>query len=159
MLKPPSHTYHFTDEDQTSAFARTLASHLRPGDCVLLEGPVGAGKSHFARAAIRALLIEPEDIPSPTFTLVQTYDGLHGEIWHSDLYRLSHPDEIAELGLTDAFSDATCFVEWPDRLGSYRPETALTLTFFTTEDVNERHMTLHAPSERWQKIIQEIHVP
>ncbi|WP_039018400.1 tRNA (adenosine(37)-N6)-threonylcarbamoyltransferase complex ATPase subunit type 1 TsaE [Halocynthiibacter namhaensis] len=157
MLQMHDHTFHFPDENQTAAFAVAMAEHLRPGDCILLEGPVGAGKSHFARAIIRELLIVAEDIPSPTFTLVQTYDGQHGEIWHSDLYRLSHTDEVAELGLEDAFSDAICFVEWPDRLGSYRPKTALTLTFSVGEHPNTRNLLVHAPTERWQTIIQDIH--
>ena len=89
---------------------------LRAGDCVLLEGPIGAGKTHFCRALIRARLGREEDVPSPTFTLVQTYDA-DVEIWHADLYRLSHPDEALELGLEDAFASAICLVEWPERLG------------------------------------------
>ena len=69
--------------------AAALARRLVPGDTVLLEGDVGAGKTHFARGVILALLDVPEDIPSPTYTLVQTYDGRTGEIWHADLYRLT----------------------------------------------------------------------
>lgn len=113
------------DEDATAALGAALAANLRAGDCVLLEGPIGAGKSHLARALIRARLGRMEDVPSPTFTLVQTYQADDVEIWHADLYRLSHPDEVLELGLEDAFSSAICLIEWPDRLGSHLPQDAL----------------------------------
>jgi tRNA threonylcarbamoyladenosine biosynthesis protein TsaE len=68
-----------------------------------------------------------EDVPSPTFTLVQVYDADGDEIWHADLYRLTHPDEVLELGLEDALADAICLIEWPDRLGPYAPKGALHL--------------------------------
>ncbi|MGV8953472.1 MAG: tRNA (adenosine(37)-N6)-threonylcarbamoyltransferase complex ATPase subunit type 1 TsaE [Cypionkella sp.] len=114
-------------EDDTARLGAWLAQRLNAGDTVLLSGQIGAGKSHFARAFIRARLGRNEDIPSPTFTLVQTYEA-DVDIWHSDLYRLSHPDEVLELGLDDAFATAICLVEWPDRLGTLAPATALSLT-------------------------------
>jgi tRNA threonylcarbamoyladenosine biosynthesis protein TsaE len=101
---------------------------LRAGDCLLLEGQIGAGKSHFARAFIQARLGRAEDVPSPTFTLVQSYQA-DVEIWHADLYRLSHPDEVLELGLDEAFDSAICLIEWPDRLGSLLPKGAMRLRF------------------------------
>jgi len=117
------------DPEATERLARALAPRLRPADVLLLEGPIGAGKTHFARALIQALLPVTEDVPSPTFTLVQVYEGPGFPIWHADLYRLSHPDEAAELGLADAFETALCLVEWPERLGPHRPPGALTLSF------------------------------
>lgn len=118
------------DEDATGRLAARLAEILCPGDVLLLSGPIGAGKTAFARALIRAAMSNPaEDVPSPTFTLVQTYPTPRGEIWHADLYRLSHPDEAVELGLADAFDSAICLVEWPDRLGDLAPPTALGLAF------------------------------
>lgn len=114
-------------DEATTRLGQWLASALRPGDVLLLEGPIGAGKTHLARALIRARLGSAEDVPSPTFTLVQTYEGPDGDIWHADLYRLTHPDEIAELGLEAAFDTAVCLVEWPDRLGRRVPENALHL--------------------------------
>lgn len=113
---------------ETEALGRRLAGLARPGDVILLEGPIGAGKSCLARAFIRARLgREDEDVPSPTFTLVQVYEAEGEEIWHADLYRLTHPDEVWELGLDDAFSSAICLVEWPDRLGAHLPADALRL--------------------------------
>lgn len=96
--------------DDTARRAQQLARRLSPGDVILLSGDVGAGKTHFARALITELLDYPEDIPSPTFTLVQTYEGASGAIWHADLYRLTSTHEIEELGLVEAFHDAICLV-------------------------------------------------
>ncbi|MDP4034388.1 MAG: tRNA (adenosine(37)-N6)-threonylcarbamoyltransferase complex ATPase subunit type 1 TsaE [Pseudorhodobacter sp.] len=113
--------------EDTARLGEWLAMHLRPGDAVLLEGHIGAGKTHLARALIRARLGRMEDVPSPTFTLVQTYQADDVEIWHADLYRLSHPDEVIELGLEEAFQSAICLIEWPDRLGGATPPDALRL--------------------------------
>jgi tRNA threonylcarbamoyladenosine biosynthesis protein TsaE len=110
---------------ETEALGRRLAALARSGDAILLEGPIGAGKSCLARAFIRARLGEDEEVPSPTFTLVQVYEDDGTEIWHADLYRLTHPDEVWELGLDQAFETAICLVEWPDRLGSHLPADAL----------------------------------
>lgn len=128
---PPLFTLALPDAEATARLGETLAPLLRAGDVLLLEGQIGAGKTHFARALISARLAalgRHEDIPSPTFTLVQSYDAAP-EIWHADLYRLTHPDEAIELGLEEAFETAICLVEWPDRLGDLTPAGALTLRF------------------------------
>ncbi|PWE31780.1 tRNA (adenosine(37)-N6)-threonylcarbamoyltransferase complex ATPase subunit type 1 TsaE [Pararhodobacter marinus] len=114
------------DPDATDALAARLAARLGAGDVLLLEGQIGAGKTHLARALIRARGVA-EDVPSPTFTLVQVYDSDAGEIWHADLYRLGDPDEVIELGLAEAFDTALCLVEWPGKLGLDRPRGALEL--------------------------------
>lgn len=106
-----------------------MAPALQPGDALLLEGSLGAGKTALARAIIRARLHNPaEDVPSPTFTLVQTYEAADGDIWHADLYRLTHPDDILELGLDEALDGAICLIEWPDRLGGHLPENPIRVT-------------------------------
>jgi tRNA threonylcarbamoyladenosine biosynthesis protein TsaE len=118
------------DADATARLAARLAPRLRAGDTVELAGGLGAGKSHFARALIStrlAALGRTEDIPSPTYTLVQSYDLGTVELWHADLYRLGDRSEIAELGLEDAFAHAICLIEWPDRLGAMAPARALRL--------------------------------
>ena len=126
MSSTPPHVLFLPDDAATARFGVVLAGLLQAGDTVLLSGGIGAGKTHLSRALIRARLGREEDVPSPTFTLVQTYDATP-EIWHADLYRLSHPDEVLELGLDAAFETAICLVEWPDRLGEYAPPDALYL--------------------------------
>ena len=109
------------DETATNHLAASLAIRLRAGDILAFQGDLGAGKSSFARALIRRLCGADTEVPSPTFTLVQTYDGPACEIWHMDLYRLEDPEEALELDIEDAFHDAISLIEWPDRLGGYLP--------------------------------------
>jgi tRNA threonylcarbamoyladenosine biosynthesis protein TsaE len=143
--------------DHTARLAEQIGATLGPGDCLLLSGPVGAGKTHFARHLIWSLLREPEDVPSPTFTLVQTYDTTRGEVWHADLYRLSALDEVEELGLTEAMETAICLIEWPEVLGSMTPPDALSLTFQTDQDnVEARHISLSGPATRWQSLLRQF---
>lgn len=143
-----SHSFTLATPEATGRLGIWLAGRLGAGDTLLLEGGIGAGKTHLARALIAACLAREglaEDIPSPTFTLVQTYRAGPLEIWHADLYRLSHPDEAAELGLDEAFERALCLVEWPERLGSQRPADALTLRLEPAADGAARHATLSGP--------------
>lgn len=126
-MQPPSAIFQLEDDAHSARFGAALGRCLRPGDTVLLQGPLGAGKSHIARAAIRALVGADTDVPSPTFTLVQVYDGPLCEIWHADLYRLTGPDEVVELGLHDAMEQAIALVEWPERLGADVPAGAVWL--------------------------------
>lgn len=151
-----SHSISLGSPDQTAALGVEIGRLLTPGDVLLLEGDIGAGKTHFARSLIQSLLSEPEDVPSPTFTLVQIYDGTNCEIWHADLYRLTSPDEVVELGLTDAFTDAICLVEWPDRLAELAPESALSMRFSMTATEGERTLELAAESELWPQRLKEI---
>jgi len=139
-------------ERATVALAEALCPMLSAGDVLLLEGQIGAGKTFFARALITALLRDfgtPEDIPSPTFTLIQTYDAGDLEIWHSDLYRLSHIEEVEELGLLDAFHAALCLVEWPDRLGPETPGTALRLGFELGRKHGARAVEISVSDSKW----------
>ena len=133
------------DETWASRFGAALATEFRQGVSLLLEGPVGAGKSHIARAAIRALCGAEIEVPSPTFTLVQTYDGPECEIWHTDLYRLTDPDEVIELGLVEALETAITLIEWPDRLGPYVPADAWRLRLVPQGDA--RLAVLDAPAD------------
>lgn len=142
--------------EATARFAADLAVRLRAGDVLLLTGPVGAGKTHFARHLITRLLTTPEDIPSPTFTLVQTYQGASGEIWHADLYRLNDSSEIVELGLSEAFETSICLVEWPDRLGDMAPNTALALSFSPDRDENQRKLVASWQHGDWEHRIGDL---
>ncbi len=115
--------------DATEALAARIARGLAPGDAVLLDGPLGAGKSALARALLRALSHDPVlEVPSPTFTLVQSYKlPGGGAAHHFDLYRLSGPGEVVELGWDEA-RDGIVIVEWPDRLGALAPAGALRIS-------------------------------
>ncbi len=138
--------------EATCRFAARLGARLRAGDVLLLEGGIGAGKTHFSRCLIQSRLPQPEDVPSPTFTLVQTYDTGGPEIWHADLYRLGDISEVEELGLTEAFEAAICLVEWPDRLGTLAPPEALHLGFAPGQDEGTRIVTLRWDAARWQDL-------
>ncbi len=124
-----SGTISLKDERATIELADLIAPALKLGDTLLLSGAIGAGKSFFSRAIIRHIFGQDTEVPSPTFTLVQTYSNDETEVWHCDLYRLLNPDDIFELGLDEAFETAICLIEWPDRLGQDAPENALNLEF------------------------------
>lgn len=117
------------DIEATQALARRAAGLARPGDLLALWGDLGAGKTAFARAFVNALPGADEPVPSPTFTLVQTYERGALPVWHVDLYRLEEPEEALELGLEDALADAVVLLEWPQRLGPLLPGRRVDLHF------------------------------
>lgn len=154
----PARTLQITlaDPEATATLARRVGAVLRVGDVLLLTGPVGAGKTHFARNLIQSLLHVPEDVPSPTFTLVQIYGTPGFEVWHTDLYRLTNPDEVIELGLFEAFETAVALVEWPDRLGDLAPANALSLTFTPQADPDRRVLDFAWSDPRWDDRVGEL---
>jgi tRNA threonylcarbamoyladenosine biosynthesis protein TsaE len=107
------------------ALGAAIGAKLRPGDAVCLYGPLGAGKSTLARGLIRSLTTPNEDVPSPTFTLVQLYAGADFPVAHFDLYRLKSAEEAYELGLDNALDDGAALIEWPQRLGDAQPPDRL----------------------------------
>ena len=115
------------DQEATERLGRTVAGRLRAGEAVCLYGPLGAGKSTLARALIRALTDEAEEVPSPTFTLVQTYEGPIFPVAHFDLYRLKSAEEAYELGLDEALEIGAVVIEWPERLGQALPPDRLAI--------------------------------
>lgn len=138
----PKLTLTLPDEAATASLAARVAARARAGDAVLLEGPLGAGKSFFARAFLRAASGDPAlDVPSPTFTLVQGYDLPAGPAHHFDLWRLDGPGALGELGWEEA-RDGIVLVEWPDRLGALRPADALTIALAPCADAAARQATL-----------------
>jgi tRNA threonylcarbamoyladenosine biosynthesis protein TsaE len=117
------------DEAATAGLAARLAGRARRGDVIALTGGLGAGKTSFARAFIRARGAGDEEVPSPTFTLVEIYPAEgRPAVWHFDLYRLNTPEEIWELGIEEAFAEGISLIEWPERLGSLLPAEHLRLT-------------------------------
>ena len=112
----------------TAGFARRLAPLLRTGDLVGLAGALGSGKTTLARDLIAALSGRDREVPSPTFTLVQTYDCGALTVWHFDLFRIERPADVFELGFEDALADGVTLVEWPERLGALMPADHLMVT-------------------------------
>jgi tRNA threonylcarbamoyladenosine biosynthesis protein TsaE len=112
-------------EADTQALGRDLAALLRPGDCVCLKGDLGAGKTTLARAIIQERAGADVEAPSPTFTLVQTYETEGAAIWHMDLYRLKRPEEIYELGFEEALDEGVLLIEWPEKAAGLLPAVKL----------------------------------
>jgi tRNA threonylcarbamoyladenosine biosynthesis protein TsaE len=129
------------NEDATAALAARIAALARAGDVIALKGELGAGKTSFARAFIRARG-GSEDVPSPTFTLVQVYELDDAAIWHFDAYRLRDPDEAWELGIEDAFCGGISLIEWPERLGSLVPARRLEITLSDGPAPDARRATI-----------------
>lgn len=128
----PALTLPLRDADATAQLGVAIAKLVGPGDVIALWGDLGAGKTSFARALIQAQLVthgKIEDVPSPTFTLVQTYETPEFEMWHVDLYRITQPAEVIELGLEDAMTDSVVLIEWPGRMGDYLPSDRLDVFF------------------------------
>jgi tRNA threonylcarbamoyladenosine biosynthesis protein TsaE len=143
------------DEAALARLAAQVAGLARPGDLIALEGDLGAGKTSFARAFVHALQDEPEEVPSPTFTLVQSYETRAGAVLHADLYRIADRSETEALGLLDALGEAILLVEWPDRLPSVRPAGLLTVRLDFGPSPDSRTATLSGAG-RWHSLLKEL---
>lgn len=127
------------NEESMAKIAADFAKMLRPGDCVTLEGDLGAGKTNFCRALIRSVLGQKIEVPSPTFTLVQIYDFPDCPLYHFDLYRLEQADDILELDWEYARHDGICLVEWPSKAPAYMPtDQGYHIDIQMGDDENER---------------------
>jgi len=116
-------------EEEMAALGASLASSIKAPVVIALHGTLGVGKTTFVRGFIRAF--SEEEVPSPTFTLLQTYATPVGEVYHFDFYRLKSPEEALELNIEEAFSTGICFLEWPEKIGMYLPKKRLDITFTT----------------------------
>lgn len=151
-------TFDLPDADATTRLGEAIAPLLAPGEAVLLYGPLGMGKSTLARGLIRALTRPDEDVPSPTFTLVQFYES-DPPIAHFDLYRLSRPEEAFEIGLDEALDEGCALIEWPERLGD-DPGRMLgpgRLTITIAED-GEGRLATATGAGSWEAKLKELHV-
>jgi tRNA threonylcarbamoyladenosine biosynthesis protein TsaE len=146
------HRLPLPDLAATGALAARIAAGLRKGDCVALQGPLGAGKTTLARAVLRALGVR-EQVPSPTFTLVQSYETGQGTAYHFDLYRVEDTRELEELGFEDALDQGIVLVEWPERAQGWLPENALNVTLAVTADM-QRSAVLSGDG-RWRGFLSE----
>ena len=111
-------------EQETADIAARFAKQLRAGDVVALYGTLGAGKTAFCRGFIQSLIAGAE-VPSPTFTLLQTYDTPRFPVFHFDMYRLKSPEEAYEIGIEDAFAEGVSLIEWPEKIGPLLPKKHL----------------------------------
>ena len=156
-------TFDLPDADATTRLGEAIAPLLEPGEAVLLYGPLGMGKSTLARGLIRALAGEDEDVPSPTFTLVQFYESHAPDkgppVAHFDLYRLTRPDEAFEIGLDEALDEGCALIEWPERLGD-DPGHMLgpdRLRITIAED-GEGRLATASGAGAWEAKLKELHV-
>ena len=142
--------HYLPDEAATARLGAAVARALAAGEAVCLTGPLGAGKSTLARALVRALTTPDEEVPSPTFTLVQFYEGPRLRVAHFDLYRLSNPDEAYEIGLDEALEDGAAVIEWPERLAGRLPADRLDVEIaLAAEDAGGRIVRL-TPHGAWE---------
>ena len=151
--------FYLKDINASRRLAASLAPLLRTGDILALNGDLGSGKTEFCRAIIHALGYH-EDVPSPTFNLVQIYEPDLDDIntpavWHIDLYRLENMTEIYELGIEEGFDTAVTMIEWPDRMGNSLPEGHLGITMSMTEKKGARNIVLEG-NDYWQSRLKDL---
>ncbi len=158
-------SFELPDEAATARLAQGLATLVRPSDPIALFGDLGSGKTTFARAFINALpgpggsaLTEPEEVPSPTFTLLQTYARAPAPVWHFDLYRIARPDEVYELGFEEALGEGILLIEWAERLGPLLPAERLELRFDFAGRADARRVALTGTGD-WVRRLRDLARP
>jgi tRNA threonylcarbamoyladenosine biosynthesis protein TsaE len=154
-------TFYLEHLKASRAFAGKLVKYLNTGDVVTFEGTLGAGKTEFCRALIHAIGYH-EEVPSPTFSLLQTYEPSLDDfetpaVWHLDLYRLGNSEDVLELGIEDGFDTAITLIEWPDKMGSYLPEEYLKITLSMAEHEGARHIKLTC-TDYWTLKLKDFEV-
>ena len=149
-------TIELPNESATHSLARTLASLFNRGEQLALKGDLGSGKTVFVRAFVKSLCGQSTDVPSPTFTLLQTYDTMDGrELFHYDLYRLKRPDEALELDIDYAFAEGITLIEWPEKVSLFLPDDHLKIKLSYGQTEFERIAVINA-EENWSKRLRKI---
>jgi tRNA threonylcarbamoyladenosine biosynthesis protein TsaE len=146
--KYPDFRYISKSEEDTAALGRKLAHMAEKTDVFALFGTLGMGKSVFARAFIQELIGKKEEVPSPTFTLVQSYPTKKFEVYHYDLYRIKKPEEIFELGIEEAMYDGVCLIEWPEKMGAFLPRDIFRVEIIPAGDSREIKIYSTIPSKK-----------
>ena len=146
------------DEAATTALGASLWPVCRTGDILALWGDLGVGKTCFARGLIRAATQDTEDVPSPTFTLVQSYESDQADIYHFDMYRIEDPEDIVELGVEDAFAEGTSLIEWPGNMGGWLPERRLDITLLPHDQNAGRVVTLTDHVGGWEERLKQLNL-
>jgi tRNA threonylcarbamoyladenosine biosynthesis protein TsaE len=147
MIVPAEGDFRLDDEAATGRLGAAIAKALEKGEAVCLSGPLGAGKSVLARALVRALAPLERDVPSPTYTLVQFYEGRRFPIAHFDLYRLASAEEAFEIGVTEALRDGSAVIEWAERLGHHLPPDRLDVEIAIDGEARRARVS---PEGRWE---------
>lgn len=151
MMLQADGDFRLKDEAATARLGAAVAAALGSGEAICLWGPLGAGKSTLARGLIRALIGPGEEAPSPTFTLVQFYQAPGLRLAHFDLYRLSGPDEIDEIGLDEALGEGAVVIEWPERLAHHLPRDRLDIELAPTRQAGAEQRTARlTPNGNWE---------
>ncbi len=140
-------------EQDTADVGKKLAGIARKGDVFALFGTLGMGKSVLSRAFVQSLT-GAEEVPSPTFTLVQTYETANFDIYHFDLYRIKSPEEIFELGAEEAIYEGVCLIEWPEKMGAYLPNNAFHVRI--TPFASGRKITIETKDVNKQKRLETL---
>lgn len=156
LFSVPEHgTLPLASEQDTANIGAKLAEFAQTGDVICLRGALGAGKTTFARGFIQHISRTSEEIVSPTFTLVQTYESERGSIWHFDLYRIDDPNDVVELGLEDALAEGITLIEWPERLGPHAPPAPLEIEITSSADGTARQIRLSG-KEKWHDRLKDF---
>jgi tRNA threonylcarbamoyladenosine biosynthesis protein TsaE len=151
MILPAEGDFRLQDDAATARLGAAVARELAAGDAICLWGPLGAGKSTLARGLIRALTTPTEDVPSPTFTLVQFYETSALHVAHFDLYRIGRAAELAEIGLDEALDDGAAIIEWPERLEGHLPPNRLDIELAVAGKGRAEHRTARLnPHGTWE---------
>ncbi len=143
-------------EGETLRLAEDIWKISRAGDIIALWGDLGVGKTAFARGFIQAANGPAEEVPSPTFTLLQIYESPITQIYHFDLYRIENEDEVLELGIEDAFADGISLIEWPANMGHWLPYNRLDLTLSSSDTSSERRVKLQGYGPSWQARLSDF---